>query len=255
MNGSLFDLHGKTALITGSSRGIGLTLAQGLAGAGANIILNGTNNERLQKAASLFSSEGYKVYTSCFDVTDKQDMEAKLCKIEEKTGGIDILVNNAGVQKRAPLEDFELSDWKHIVDINLTGVFLVTQQIVKEMIKRKSGKIINICSLQSELGRPTIGPYAASKGGLKMLTKAMAAEWTKYNIQVNGIGPGYFNTEMTHTLVKDRKFNEWIKARTPAGRWGNADELIGAAIFFASEASSFVSGQVLYIDGGLSSVI
>ena len=255
MSCPLFDLSGKTALITGSSRGIGLELARGLGMAGAKLILNGTNKGNLQRAVSELKNEGFEVYGALFDVTDKQQIEEQLISAEKQAGPIDILINNAGIQIRAPLETFNLSEWKKIIDINLTGMFLVSQYISKGMIARRSGKIINICSLQSELGRPTIAPYAASKGGVKMLTKAMAAEWAKYNIQVNGIGPGYFITDMTRTLAEDEKFDSWIKNRTPAGRWGDVKELIGAAIFFASDASSFINGQILYIDGGLSSVV
>lgn len=252
---SLFDLTGKTALITGSSRGIGFELARGLAEAGAKIILNSANKDNLQRAVSKLANEGFEVYGALFDVTDKQQIEKELISVEKKAGPIDILVNNAGIQIRAPLETFDLSDWKKIIDVNLTGVFLVSQYVSKSMIARKSGKIINICSLQSELGRATIAPYSAAKGGVKMLTKAMAAEWAKYNIQVNGIGPGYFITDMTRSLAADEKFDLWIKSRTPAGRWGDVKELVGAAIFFASDASSFINGQILYVDGGLSSVV
>jgi len=255
MKSRLFDLSGKTALVTGSSRGIGLALARGLGQAGARLVLNGKDGEKLQGAVNLLVSEGFEAYGCNFDVTDKKSIDEKIHEIETTLLPVDILVNNAGVQKRAPLETFELSDWQRILDINLTGAFLVAQSIAKGMIERKSGKIINICSLQSELGRPTIAPYAASKGGLKMLTKAMAAEWAKYNIQVNGVGPGYFITEMTRPLAEDEKFDSWIKARTPAGRWGDVTELIGAVVFFASGASDFVNGQILYVDGGLSSVI
>lgn len=255
MSCSLFNICGKTVLVTGSSRGIGFAIARGLGQAGAKLILNGTNKAALQKAVSELSNEGFEVFAAPFNVTDKQQIEEQLLSVEKHTGPIDILVNNAGVQKRAPLETFDLLDWKNLLDINLTGVFLVSQYVVKGMIERRSGKIINICSLQSELGRPTIAPYSASKGGVKMLTKAMAAEWAKYNIQINGIGPGYFITDMTRPLAEDEKFDSWIKSRTPAGRWGDVNELVGATIFLASEASSFVNGQILYVDGGLSSVV
>ena len=255
MSYSLFDISGKTALITGSSRGIGFALAQGLGQAGARLVINGTNKDALEAAVSRLKSEGFEVYAVLFDVTDKEQIENQLLYVEEHIGPIDILVNNAGIQKRAPLEDFDLSDWENLLDVNLKGVFLVSQCVAKGMIKRKAGKIINICSLQSELARPTIAPYAASKGGVKMLTKAMAAEWAKYNIQVNGIAPGYFITDMTKPLAEDEKFDSWIKSRTPAGRWGNVKELAGATIFLASEASSFINGQILFIDGGLSSVV
>ncbi len=251
----LFDISGKTVLITGSTRGIGFELARGFGKAGARVIINGTNENNLKKALSILSNEGIEAYGTLFDVTDRLQIEEQVNYIKGNIGIVDILVNNAGVQIRAPLENFNLSDWEKIISVNLTGVFLVSQCFVKDMIERKAGKIINICSLQSELGRPTIAPYAASKGGVKMLTKAMAAEWAKFNIQVNGIGPGYFITDMTRKLADDEKFDSWIKNRTPAGRWGDVKELVGAAIFLASDASSFINGQVLYVDGGLSSVI
>lgn len=255
MDKSLFDITDKCILITGSSRGIGFALARGLGLMGATIILNGRNKERLNEAVSALGREGIKTYGHVFNVADKEETESSVAAIENSIGPIDVLINNAGVQKRAPLEDFEISDWQYIMDINLTGVFLTSQTVAKRMIARNSGKIINICSLQSELGRPTIAPYAASKGGLKMLTKAMAAEWAKYNIQVNGIAPGYFITEMTRPLAENEEFDAWIKARTPAGRWGDAYELVGAAAFFSSQASNFVNGQILFVDGGLSSVV
>lgn len=255
MPDTMFDLTGKTALITGSSRGIGLSLAKGLGGAGASLILNGINEERLQKTAAEMAIEGFDVSAYAFDITDKKQVQENILLIEKQKGPIDILVNNAGVQSRGTLEDFEVSEWERVINTNLTGVFLVTQSVIKDMIRRKSGKIINVCSLQSELGRPTIAPYTAAKGGVKMLTKAMTAEWAKHNIQINGIGPGYFITDMTRSLVEDEKFDKWIRARTPAGRWGNQDELVGTVIFLASKASDFINGQIIYIDGGLMSVI
>ncbi|HHV95705.1 MAG TPA: SDR family oxidoreductase [Clostridiaceae bacterium] len=209
----------------------------------------------VEAAVDKLKKEGFEAYPVPFDVTDKKQIEKQVQYIEEHIAPIDILINNAGIQKRVPLEEFDLSDWETLIDVNLTGVFLVSQCVVKGMIQRKAGKIINICSLQSELARPTIAPYAASKGGVKMLTKAMAAEWAKYNIQVNGIAPGYFITDMTKPLAEDEKFDSWIKSRTPAGRWGDVKELIGATIFLASEASSYINGHILFVDGGLSSVV
>ena len=252
---TLFDLRGKTALVTGSSRGLGLTLALGLGKAGASVVLNGRDSDRLKRAVSELKSQGLTVSGYTFDITNKADVTEKIHRIEKEVGALDILVNNAGVQKRAPLEEFDETGWRDIIETNLTGVFLTTQAVVKSMISRKAGKIINICSLMSELGRPTIGPYAASKGGLKMLTKSMALEWARHNIQVNGLGPGYFITEMTQPLADDAKFDSWLKARTPANRWGLPEELIGPLVFLASEASSFVAGQILYVDGGILTAI
>lgn len=255
MTSNMFDLSGKIALITGSARGIGKELAKGLASAGAGIVINGTRYETVMPAYDELQKLGYDVYPSIFDVTDNKAVETKIDEIESEFGKIDILVNNAGIQKRNELSGFSKEDWDAVLNVNLTGVFNVSQYTARKMIERKAGKIINICSLQSELARPTIAPYAAAKGGVKMLTKSMAAEWAKYNIQTNGIGPGYFITDMTKKLSEDPEFDSWIRKRTPAGRWGDVSELIGAVIFFASEASSFINGQILYIDGGLSSVI
>ncbi|MBN2089224.1 SDR family oxidoreductase [candidate division KSB1 bacterium] len=247
----LFDLTGKIALITGSSQGLGLILAQGLSQAGATIILNGRDTTKLQKAVDKLNDDGLKVFGYSFDVRDEIVIQEQIKKIQQEVGIIDILINNAGIQIRSPLENFNTEDWQKIIDINLTGAFLVAKAVAQGMIKRHSGKIINICSVQSELARPAIAPYTATKGGLKMLTKAMATDWGKYNIQVNGLAPGYFKTEMTRALYEDEKFNTWLCSRTPANRWGNPEELIGAAIFLASPASSYVNGQILFVDGGL----
>jgi gluconate 5-dehydrogenase len=184
-------------------------------------------------------------------VVKRERVEEQVSRIETEVGPIDILVNNAGIQSRAPTAEMEESEWRRVLDINLTGVFLATQPVARGMIRRKRGKIINICSLLSEVGRPTIAPYAAAKGGVKMLTRTMAVEWAKYNIQCNGIGPGYFATEMNTALINDPQFDSWIKSRTPAGRWGRPEELIGTAVFLASEASSFLTGQIIYVDGGV----
>ncbi len=251
MTQTLFDLKGKIALVTGSSHGLGLTVARGLAKAGATVVLNGRDKLRLDTACSDLRAEGLKASGYAFDVTASSEIEAQLSLIREEIGPIDILVNNAGIQIRAPLEDYKEEDWKRLIDINLTAAFLVSRAVVKDMIRRQRGKIINICSLQSELGRQTITPYAASKGGMKMLTRGMATEWGKHNIQVNGIGPGYFMTEMTQALADNPEFDRWLKARTPAGRWGKPEELVGTAIFLASEASSFINGQIIYVDGGV----
>jgi len=246
----MFSLARKTALITGSSRGLGLTIARGLGKAGAKIILNGRNKESLIQAQKICMKNGIATNYSVFDVFDENQVRDEINRIEKESGGIDILVNNAGIHKRKLLVEMTLEDWKSVLDVNLTGAFITAREVVKGMIERKTGKIINICSLMSEVGRETTGNYTASKGGLKMLTKAMAVEWAKYNIQVNGIGPGYFLTELTKPLAENPEFNSWLTKRTPAGRWGDPQELIGTAVFLASEASDFINGQIIYVDGG-----
>jgi gluconate 5-dehydrogenase len=254
MNG-LFDLRGKSALITGSSRGIGFGIARGLGQAGATVILNGRNAESLNRAVSTLSQEGLKVLGHSFDVSDSKQVDQKISTIEREVGSVDILVNNAGIIRRGPLETIEESVWREVIETNLTAVFLTTKRVVKGMIDRRSGKIINICSLMSEISRPTIVPYTVSKGGVKMLTKAMAVEWAKYNIQVNGIGPGFIVTEMSKVLLEDQKFDATVRSRTPAGRWGEPSDLAGAAIFLASRASDYITGQIVYVEGGLLSAL
>lgn len=251
MTNPLFDLTGKVVLITGSYQGLGLALAKGLGQAGAALVLNGRNEEKLHRAVGALAGEGFKVCGCCFDVSNAVQIQQKIPALEKEVGPIDVLVNNAGIQRRSPLEQFEEIVWREVLDTNLTGVFLVTKQVVQGMIARKAGKVINICSLMCEMGRPTVGAYTAAKGGVKMLTKAMAVEWGKHNIQVNGIGPGYFATEMNQPLKADPKFDAWIRSRTPAGRWGEPEELVGAAVFLASHASDFVNGQIIYVDGGI----
>ena len=246
-----FDLAGRTALVTGSSTGIGLALARGLAQAGATVVLNGRRKEPLEAAAAALRAEGASVHAVAFDVTDGSAVTDSVSRIERDIGAIDILVNNAGVQRRAPLEDFAHADWHELIKTNLDSVFFVGQAVARHMIPRGRGKIINVCSVQSELGRPGIAPYAATKGAVKMLTKGMAIDLGKHGIQVNGLGPGYFKTELTQTLVADEAFTAWLSGRTPAGRWGDVEELGGAAIFLASDASSFVNGHILYVDGGI----
>jgi gluconate 5-dehydrogenase len=251
MTTNLFDISGKNILVTGSSRGLGFKLAQGLGRAGATIILNGRDKKNLEKAATSLKEEGFVCHSFQFDITKEDAVLEAVSEIESKVGPIHVLVNNAGVQHRAPLEEFELHDWQRVLETNLTGVFITTKHVVKGMIKRNAGKIINICSLNSELGRNTIAPYTASKGGLKMLTKGMAVDWGKYNIQTNGIGPGYFITEMTQPLADNPEFDKWVKARTPANRWGLPEELVGTTVFLASDASNFINGQIIYVDGGM----
>jgi gluconate 5-dehydrogenase len=251
----LFDLTGKRALVTGSGQGIGLALVRGLGRAGATVVLNGRNPDRLQQAAQDLRGSGVTVEIAPFDVTDQQAVAAGVDLIETDYGPIDVLVNNAGIQRRTPLEDFPPETWREVMRTNLDSVFFVSQAVAKHMIARKRGKIINVCSVQSELGRPSIAPYAASKGGVKMLTKGMCADWAPHGLQVNGIGPGYFVTELTQPLVDNAEFTAWLCKRTPAGRWGKVNELMGAAVFLASAASNFVNGQILYVDGGMTSVV
>jgi gluconate 5-dehydrogenase len=252
MSHPLFDISGRTALVTGSSRGIGLALAQGLLEAGCTVVLNGRDGERLTKAAAELSGD---VHTAAFDVTDGPSVAAGIRDVEERVGPLDILVNNAGMQLRAPLLEFTDSDWHRIIDTNLTSAFLVGREAARRMTERGHGKIINICSLQSEVVRPGIAPYAATKGALKMLTKGMCADWGPSGVQVNGLGPGYIETELTQPLVQDEEFSAWVRKRTPAGRWGTTDDLVGGVLFLASPAADFVSGQVLYVDGGMTSVL
>ncbi|MDR3436806.1 glucose 1-dehydrogenase [Telmatospirillum sp.] len=246
-----FDLTGQLALVTGSSAGIGFALARALGAAGASLVINGRNTAKVDEAVARLTKEGFKAHAVPFDVTDSAAVTRGVDHIASAIGAIDILVNNAGMTFRSPLEDFPEEQWHNIMRTNLDSVFLVSKAVVHHMIPRKSGKIVNICSVQSELGRPTIAPYAASKGGLKMLTKGMAIDWGKYNIQVNAIGPGYFKTELTEKLVKDAVFTEWLVAHTPSKRWGDVEDLGGAMVFLASHASDFVNGHILYVDGGV----
>ena len=248
-----FDLSERTALVTGSSAGIGYALARGLAGAGARVILNARNGAKLEQAADRLRAEGCFVLSAQFDVTDGAAVTESIGRIETEVGPIDILVNNAGMQHRGAFAEFPIDAWHKITTTNIDSVFLVGRFVAQRMIERKRGKIINVCSVQSELGRPGIAPYAATKGAVKMLTKGMAIDLGKYGIQVNGLGPGYFKTELTQALVADEAFTAWLSGRTPAGRWGDVEELGGAAIFLASDASSFVNGHILYVDGGITS--
>lgn len=251
----IFDLTGRTALITGSSQGLGLALARGLGAAGASLVLNGRDVTKLAAAAATLRAEGLNVTTAAFDVTNAEAIAQAVARVETEVAPIDILVNNAGIHRRAPLAEMTETQWREVLDTNLTSAFLVTRQVAPRMIARRSGKIINTCSLMSEACRPSTGNYAAAKGGLKMLTRAMATEWACHNLQINAIGPGYFATELTQPLVDNPEFNKWICGRTPAGRWGRPEELVGTAVFLASGASNFVNGQIIYVDGGLLSAI
>lgn len=246
-----FDLSGRTALVTGSGSGIGFALAAGLAAAGAHVILNGRSRERLQAAAEKLQALGHAAALLPFDATDAAQVAAAIDTHESKVGPIDILVNNAGMQRRAPLENFSHEHWHELMRTNVDSVFYVAQCVARHMIARGRGKIINICSVQSELGRPCIAPYTASKGAVKMLTKGMAIDWGPHGLQVNGLGPGYFKTELTQALVNDESFTAWLLNRTPSQRWGDVEDLAGAAVFLASDASRFVNGHVLYVDGGV----
>jgi gluconate 5-dehydrogenase len=255
MSIALFSLENRLALVTGSSQGIGLAVAEGLAQAGAVVVLNGRDQARLELAKQALADKGLEVHAKAFDVTDEAAVNDAIAGIESGIGAIAILVNNAGMQFRTALEEFPLAKWQELMRVNVESAFLVGKAVAKGMIARKSGKIVNICSVQSELGRPSIAPYTATKGAIKMLTKGMCADWAKHGIQVNAIGPGYFKTPLNQALVDNPEFSAWLEKRTPAGRWGTVDELIGAAIFLASDASSFVNGHILYVDGGITSVL
>ena len=255
INASTFRLDGRLALVTGSSAGIGLAVARGLAQAGAAVVLNGRRAEQLEAAAQTLRAEGHSVHTCSFDVTEPEQVRAAVQDIEQAIGPIEILVNNAGMQRRGPLHEFSDAHWREILRTNLDSAFFVAQAVARHMIERQRGRIINICSVQSELGRPGIAPYMATKGGLKMLTKGMAIDWGPLGINANGIGPGYFKTELNEKLYTDATFSQWLVGRTPSRRWGEVEELAGAAVFLASDASSFVNGHILYVDGGVTATL
>lgn len=251
----MFDLSGRRALVTGSSQGLGLALARALAGAGAELVLNGRDPERLARARAGLEAEGRTAHAMAFDVTEATEVAEAVARIEAELGPIDILVNNAGMQVRAPLDEFPVDSWRALMRLNLDSVFLISQAVARPMITRGRGRIINVASVQSALARPSIAPYTASKGAVAMLTKGMCADWARHGLQINAIAPGYFRTEMNRALVADADFTAWLTARTPARRWGEPDELGGAAVFLASDAASFVNGQILYVDGGITSVL
>ena len=254
-NPGSFQLDGRRALITGSGKGIGLELARGLGAAGAKVVINDRNRDKAQAVARQLRDEGIGAEIAVFDVTDRAGLFEAIDTFEAQVGAIDILVNNAGIQRRAPLEDFAAEDWHALMRVNLDGVVHGSQAVARHMIGRRRGKIINICSVQSELARPSIAPYAASKGAVKMLTQGMCAEWARHGIQANGLAPGYFATEMNRALIDDQAFSQWLCKRTPAGRWGRVEELCGSAVFLASAASDFINGQTIFVDGGLTSVV
>ncbi len=252
-----FDLSGRVALVTGSSRGIGSAIADGLAGSGAAVILNGRDESRLAGAlASARRRVPDAAWGACaFDVTDEAAVDAAVTRCESMAGPVDILVNNAGMQLRAPLTEISLQDWRAVIDADLTSAFLAGRAFARPMMRRGRGKYINVCSVQSELARPGIAAYTAAKGGLRNLTRAMAAEWSSAGLQVNGLAPGYILTEMTRPLAADPGFDSWVRNRTPARRWGRPEDLAGPAVWLASAASDFVTGQVVYVDGGMTSVV
>ncbi len=253
----MFDLGGRVALVTGSSRGIGNSLARGLAEAGATVVLNGLNAERLAAAEAAMADDfaAGRIRSLVFDVTSDTAAADGVAWIESNVGPLDILVNNAGIQHRVPLLDLDVKDWDRVISTDLTGAFLVGREAARGMLARGRGKIINICSVQTDLARPTIAAYTAAKGGLRNLTRSMTAEWASGGLQINGIAPGYIHTEMTQNLVDDQAFNSWILGRTPANRWGTVQDLVGPAVWLASEASNFVNGQTIFIDGGMTVVV
>jgi gluconate 5-dehydrogenase len=256
MSIQLFNLSGRTVLITGSSRGLGLAIAEGCAAAGARIVLNGVDKDRLQLSAQSLRAKGYDVLEAPFDVADEAAIAEAFQHLDSQGIHIHILVNNAGIQLRKPMLELSGAEWKRVLDVNLTSAFLVGRETAARMIsRREGGKIINIGSLTSEVARATVAPYTAAKGGIKLLTRSMAAEWAEHNIQANAIGPGYMATDMNQALMDNPTFDAWVKSRTPAKRWGQPEELIGAALFLASAASNYVNGQIIYVDGGMLAVL
>lgn len=253
---NLFDLTGKVALVTGATHGLGMAMAKALASAGATLVVNGNTPAKMEKALQEYKDSGFNVKGYLFDVTNEELVKENVARIEQEVGPIHILVNNAGMIKRVPALEMDVNEFRKVIDVDLVSPFIMSKTIAKGMVERGGGKIINICSMMSELGRDTVSAYAAAKGGLKMLTRNLATEWAKYNIQVNGIGPGYFATDQTAPIrVDGHPFNEFIIGRTPAGRWGDPEDLGGATIFLASKASDFVNGQIVYVDGGILATI
>ncbi|WP_025122998.1 MULTISPECIES: SDR family oxidoreductase [unclassified Serratia (in: enterobacteria)] len=256
MSAALFDLTGKTALVTGSARGLGFAYAEGLAASGACVILNDIREELLQGSVAKLRDKGYQAHGVAFDVTNEEAVESAFASLEQQDLLVDILINNAGIQYRKPMVELELEQWQRVIDTNLTSAFIVSRAAAKRMIARgKGGKIINIGSLTSQAARPTVAPYTAAKGGIKMLTCAMAAEWAEFNIQTNAIGPGYILTDMNTALIENEAFDSWVKASNPSQRWGKPEELIGTAVFLSSAASDYINGQIIYVDGGWLAVL
>lgn len=255
MTNPLFNLSGRTALVTGSSRGLGRAMAEGFAAAGAHILINGTNAERVDSAVAELIAAGHSAEGAVFDVTSESAVVQAFADFDARGIQIDILVNNAGIQFRKPMVELDTADWQRVIDTNLTSAFILGREAAKRMIPRGRGKVINIGSLTSELARATVAPYTVAKGGIKMLTRAMAAEWAQFGIQANAIGPGYMLTDMNKPLIENPEFDAWVKGRTPAKRWGRPDELAGTAVYLASPASDYVNGQIIYVDGGMLSVL
>ena len=259
MTHPLFDVRGRTAFVTGSSRGIGNALARGLLEAGCTVVLHGRDPARAERAAAELAATaemaGGTVHAVTFDATEPDAVRTGVARAEEMAGPLEILVNNAGMQQRAPLLEFPDEAWHRLLHTNVTSAFLVGREVARGMVTRGRGKIVNVCSIQSELARPGIAPYAATKGALKMLTQGMCADWAASGLQVNGLGPGYIETELTSALVEDPKFSAWVRGRTPAGRWGTVEDLVGALLFLVAPASDFVNGQIVYVDGGMLSVV
>ncbi len=251
----LFDLTGRTALVTGSSRGLGRAMAEGLAAAGARLVLNGMDAGRLAETAAAFRAQGHDVLEAGFDVCDDAAVAAAFARLDAEGVAVDILVNNAGIQFRKPMIDLDPADWRRVIETNLTSAFIVGREAARRMIPRGRGKIVNIGSLTSEVARATIAPYASAKAGIKLLTREMAAEWGPSNIQSNAIGPGYMLTDLNEALLADPTFDAWVKGRTPARRWGKPEELAGTVVYLASAASDYVNGQIIYVDGGMVSVL
>lgn len=254
-NSGIFDLSGKTALVTGSSRGLGKAMAEGLARAGARILINGTDASRVAETVGTFAAAGHAAEAAAFDVTSEPSVLEAFARFDAAGIDVDIVVNNAGIQFRKPMVELETADWQRVIDTNLTSAFMIGREAAKRMIPRGYGKIINIGSLTSELARATVAPYTVAKGGVKMLTRAMAAEWAQHGIQSNAIGPGYMLTDMNQALIDNPEFDAWVKGRTPSKRWGKPEELVGTAVFLASAASDYVNGQIIYVDGGMLAVL
>ncbi|AKD03732.1 gluconate 5-dehydrogenase [Pontibacter korlensis] len=253
---NLFNLSGQVALITGATHGLGMAMAKALGKAGATLVINGNTPAKMEAALEQYRQDGLEVHGYLFDVTNESQAKEHIAKIEQEVGPIEVLVNNAGIIKRVPALEMEVEEFRKVVDVDLTAPFIMSKYVAQNMIPRKRGKIINICSMMSELGRDTVSAYAAAKGGLKMLTRNLATEWAKHNIQVNGIGPGYFATDQTAPIrYNGHPFNDFIVNRTPAGRWGDPEDLEGVAVFLASKASNFINGQIIYVDGGILATI
>jgi gluconate 5-dehydrogenase len=255
MSSTLFSLVGRTALVTGSARGLGFAIVEGLADAGAKVVVNGTTEAGVQRAVEALRAKGHTAEAAVFDVTNEEAIATTFARFDSSGTVIDILVNNAGIQLRKPMIELTTPEWQRVIDVNLTSAFVVGREAAKRMIPRGRGKVINIGSLTSALARATVAPYTVAKGGIKMLTQAMAAEWAASGIQANAIGPGYMITDMNQALIDNPAFDAWVKARTPAKRWGKPEELIGTAVFLASDASAYVNGQIIYVDGGMIAVL